>query len=274
VLVLAAAASAASPAWADAPAPFVIPPPGSAVRYRVTRTAQDASGLRTVVSDVTLRRKSATTLTLDGVAGDPPSELTVLNVAPDGSLQIPSADAAASQDLALTDVVGGLNRLIALFAGENGIPRDGWSATLPLAGARGASSVIVPVTVEAANETDVRLQGTGEVTLTPQTPGGSRGRGGRHGGFRGGGFPGGGGGGFPGGGQSRGSGGEDPGAGGSGDGEPSGAGGRQPPTVAVSIDGLVRHGALAKLSILETRSVTIDALPYTNVSGWTIEAAR
>lgn len=295
ILALLAATEATAPALADAPAPIVVPPVGSTAHYRVTRTAQEASGLKTAVSDVTLRRKSATTVTLDGVAGDPPSELTVLNVASDGSLQIPNNDTAASHDVVLVDVVGGLNQLIALFAGEDTIPHDGWSATLPLADARGANSVVVPVSVASANGTDFQVQGTGEVTLQPPSGEGNRSRGGRRGGFRGGGgfpgggggFPGGGGGGFPGGGQSRGAGGGesggDPGGGDpggpdtaagdpGGGGEAAGAGGRQPPTIAVSIDGQVRHGAVAKLSIQETRSVTIGALPYTNVSGWTIEA--
>jgi len=221
----------------------------------------------------------------------------VLNVASDGSLQIPGSDTAAAHDAVLSDVVAGLNRLIALFAGEDTIPHDGWSATLPLADARGATSVIVPLTVASANGTELQVQGTGEVTLPPPSGEGNRSRGGRRGGFHGGGgfpgggggFPGGGGGGFPGGGQSRGSGGGEPGGdpgggdpgGGSpgggdagGGGQPGGSSGRQPPTIAVTIDGQVHRGTLTKLSIRETRSVTIGTLPYTNVSGWTIEASH
>jgi hypothetical protein len=272
VTVLSAAAAAAD---APVPAPAVLPPVGGVAHYRVTRTSEPATGPRTDVSDITLRRKTPTTVTLSGVSGDPASDLTVLNVGTDGSLQIPSNDTAATQDAALGGVVDGLNRAIALFAGETSLSPDGWTPTLPVSGAHGSSgTATVPLTVQTANGTDASFRGSGDLTVQPQSEsgGGRRGGGGRHGGFRGGfGFPGGGGGG---GGGDRGGAGD---GGGGGGGEPGGAGGpmgRGRLNVAVSVDGSVRHGSIAKLSIVETRSVTIDDLPYRNVSGWTIEALR
>ncbi len=44
--------------------------------------------------------------------------------------------------------------------------------------------------------------------------------------------------------------------------------------VAVSVDGRIRHGSVNKLAIVETRSISIDAVPYVNVSGWTLDAAK
>ena len=252
------AAVAASPLPA---APSAVPPVGRAARFRIARTTQDAAGRKTTVSEVILRRKAATTLTLEGVIGGRTADLTVLSVGRDGSLQIPKSDKAASQDAALVDVVNGLNRATELFAGENGAPRDGWSATLALPETHGASvPVVVPVEVANANGGDFDLRGDGQ--YAPAQPAGNGGmrRGGRRGGLRGGfgGPPGGGG-----------------GAAGEDQEQPQGAEGPHLPfSVAVSVTGQVRHGALSKLSIAETRTVTVESLPFVNLSDWSIEAAK
>jgi hypothetical protein len=47
-----------------------------------------------------------------------------------------------------------------------------------------------------------------------------------------------------------------------------------PFSVAVSVSGQVRRGALAKVTLDETRTVSVDALPFVNQSGWTIEATK
>ncbi len=252
-------AALAAPARADAVAPAVIPAVGKTVHYRVTRLAQGNSGPRSLSSDVALRRKSATTLTLKGIAGDPASEATVLNVGPDGALQIPAADSAASGNAALVDVVNGLNRLIELFAGQREISHDGWSPILRLPDLHGAnSSVAVPIAAVNASAAGFDLHGVGEVTVQPPASGSpavtpqrsfNRRRG-----YRGG-VP------FP----SV----VEPAS----EGAPPAAS-RQTVTVAVAVDGSVRHAAVRKVSIVETRSITVDDVPYVSVSGWTIEAAK
>jgi hypothetical protein len=50
--------------------------------------------------------------------------------------------------------------------------------------------------------------------------------------------------------------------------------GRQAFTVALSVNGDVWHGAIDKLSLVETRAITVDTLPYVNVSGWTVETLK
>jgi len=257
------AAAFASPARADTPAPVVIPTVGRTVHYRVTRLAQGNAGPRSLSSDVTLRRKSATALTLKGIAGDPAAEQTALTVQPDGLLQIPAADSAAAANGALVDVVNGLNRLVELFAGERSIPRDGWSPILHLPDLHGAnSSVAVPVAAINAGAAGFDLHGVGQFTVeasAAQSPAATPARTfNRRRGFRGGPA-------FPGTGATAGTAGE--GSAPAGPTHPS-------VTVAVAVDGSVRRTAVRKISILETRSVTVDDVPYVNVSGWTIEVSK
>jgi len=257
------AAAFASPAKADSPAPVVIPPVGRTVHYRVTRLAQGNAGPRSLSSDVALRRKTATTLTLRGIAGDPASEQTVLTVQPDGMLQIPVADSAAASNGALVDVVNGLNRLVEVFAGERSIPRDGWSPILHLPDLHGAnSSVAVPVAPANSSSAGFDLHGVGQFTVQPpasQSPAVASPRTfNRRRGFRGGPA-------FPGAATTE----------TAGEGAPPVATATHPAlTVAVAVDGSVRRAAVRKISILETRSVTVDDVPYVNVSGWTIEASK
>jgi hypothetical protein len=278
------AASSSAPLTNGSPVALaVVPAIGSSAHYRLTRTLQGTPAPETIVSDVTLRRRTATALTLEGTIAGQPSDVTVLNLSPDGTLAIPKNDKTSSQNVALVEVVGALNAMSQVFASLLGPPRDGWTASLALSDLRSANAnVLVPIVVANANPTDFDLHGAGELLVQPPQSqnGGSRGgghHGGFHGGFGGGGFPGGGGG-YPG------SGGGGPGGGSSGgdsagsDGPPGGAPGGGFPggpgrqlNVAVAVDGRVRHGALNKLSIFETRSITLDSMPFVNVSGWTLE---
>jgi uncharacterized membrane protein YgcG len=264
-------------ALADAPRPAVIPATGETLHYRITRSVQGLSGPQTTIVDVTLRRKSPTTLAFERTFEDRPPDLIVLAVAPDGTLEIPKNDKVSSQERALVDTVAGLNGLNEVFEGESAaLPREGWNATLRLPDARGASAtLVVPISVSTTAAGDADVHGVGQLSVEAQPSNGegtASGESGRHGGHRRSGFPGGG---FPGGGspggaeQPRGNGDEGQAAGG----EYRGAG-RQPLGIAVTVDGRIRHGAIAKLSILETRSISLEAEPYVNVSGWTIEAAR
>jgi hypothetical protein len=211
------------------------------------------------------------TLTIEGAVGGPFSELTVLTVAPDGSIQIPKIDKVATQDASLLDVVEALNRSTELITGGNGARRDGWNASLTLPDVHGTGSpVVVPVVVANATGSDFDFHGVGQFMVQPPTQQNSGGpqRGGfRHGGFRGGGFPGGNSGG---GAQSAGDSGEGAGGGRDAGSLPS----REELSIAVSVDGRVRHGTVSKILIVETRSISVEALPYTNVSSWTIEASK
>jgi hypothetical protein len=282
---------AVTPVRADAPGLGILPAVNGTVRLRVARTTQTTSGPATVVSDVVLRRKALTTLTIDGVAGDPPGQLTVLSIAPDGTLQIPKADKAANADLALIDVIDGLNRATETLAATSGSdPRAGWNANVTLPDVRDAANpIVVPIEAASVSGRNFDFHGIGQLVVAPPQNRGSRSGGGRRGGFHGGfggfggggrGFPGGGG--PPGGGSGGGppdggseSGGGDPGGGdpaGGGPGGPGGpGGGRQGLSVALAIDGQVRQGEVRALNIVETRSISVNAQPFVNVSGWTIE---
>jgi len=237
--LLLAAASAAPPLSAS-----IVPPIGGVVRFHIVRTTQDAAGAQTASSDVTLRRKAATTATLEGTIAGHAADLTVLNVGRDGSLYIPKSDKVASQDGATVDVVSGLNRLTELFAGQTGAPNpDGWAATLAFPETHGATaSIEVPIAVEHVAGTDFDLRGDGQYA-PPQPvaqPGSHRGGGRRA---------------------------EMP--------EPVfGAPAKLPYGVTVGIQGQVRRGMVSKVTINEVRTVTVDGLQFTNVSGWTIEALR
>lgn len=251
-VVLGAASAAVVP-----PSPSAVPPVGAAVRYHVVRTTQEASGAKTAVSDVVLRRKAQTTATLEGTIAGKPADLTVLDVGRDGTLYIPKNDKVAAADAVLVDVVSGLNRLSELFAGENGAPRDGWVANLSLPEGRATAAVVLPVLVSNVSGGDFTLRADGEYAPAQPAPGSTPQRGGRRGGFRRGGGP------------------PDDGAGGGpGDGGAFGAPVRLPFGVAVSVEGSVRRGLPAKVTITETRTVSAEAITFTNVSGWTIEAIR
>jgi len=246
-LVLAAAAT-------PSPAPGGVPAVGGAVRYHIVRTTQDASGPKSTLSDVVLRRKAATTATLEGTIGGHPAGPTVLNVGRDGTLYIPKSDKVANQDVATVDVVGGLNRLNEIFAGQNGAPRDGWPATLALPEMHGATAS-VPLQFSVANESGADYDFRADGEYAPAQPAQSETpQRGRRGGIRG-------------------------GFGGRSEGEPPSDGGFGSPVhlpfgVVLSVDGQVRRGQLRSVTIAETRTVTVDSLPFTNVGSWRIEATR
>lgn len=245
-------ASTVVPAVAQAPAPAVsaiIPPVGGVAHYRLTRTMQGNPDPQTTVCDVTLRHKTPTALTIDGSIAGRPIGVTVLNLASDGSLQIPKNDKTASQDAGLNDLVAGLNRMSVLLANESVGTRDGWSASVFLPEIPGANApAIVPIVIANANAAGFDFHGAGEVLVQAQAQGGGGSQGGRggHGGFHG-------------------------GYGGSSGTEGSG---RQAFTIALSVNGDVRHGAIDKLSLTETRAITVDTLPYVNVSAWILETLK
>ncbi len=254
----AALLSTATGAAAAAPsAPALVPALGETARYRVTRTVQENPDVQTIVSDVTLRHKTPLTVTLEGAIGGHAPEQAVLNLAVDGTLSIPKNDKADAQDPQLSDLVAMLNRMNALLANGSGPPPGGWNASLVVPEIAGANApVIVPIAVSNVSGGDFDLHGIGELSVQAPSGGGAPPNGGG-GGQRG----------FHGGGGYR----------GMGDGaqeSPRPEYQRQPLTVAIVADGKVRRGAVARLSLVETRGVTIGTLPYVNVSSWTLEAAR
>jgi hypothetical protein len=243
---------------ADGGGSYLLPAVGASVHYRMTRTAQGNSGARTAVSNLTLHRKSASTVTLQGIFGQPASAATTLTLEPGSTLESASAPAAES---ALPDVLSGLNRASEFLAGKSGATHDGWSTTVRLTDVRGANaSVVVPVFLENVAGTSFEFHGVGQATVEPPVspaamsgaaaPGnyGIRRRRAT----------------FPGANPAS-----EP-APGSIAGPTSG----QAITVTLSVDGRVRKGSLSEITIVETRSVTIDSLPYVNVSGWTIAATQ
>ncbi len=242
--------------------PVLVFPPhaGDSVRYHVTRTTQAADGTQAKTIDVTIVRKAPTTAALSRTNANGRTDLTVLLIASDGSIQIPVDDQVDRQDADLRDILTGLNRAIAIVRNAVNDPRTGWNAVLPLANARGAdTSITVPMFVMRASGNDWDMRGSAQSTIetSPQrtTQVGAGGGSGFPGGGRGGGYPGGS---FPGGDLRR-----------SGRGS---SGGNSPTSLIIRIEGRVHNGLLARLSIVETRAVTFDAMPFTNTNGWTIEA--
>ena len=265
--VVGASKHAAPAPAATASLPAVIPAVGKTLHYRVTRTAQGNTGARVATSIVTLHRKSATTATLKGVF-DQPSVLTQLTVGVDGLLEIPEKDKPSKEDASLSDIVNGLNRLTGLFAGKSSAPPNGWNANLRLPDLRGTSSpVLIPIAVVAANAAGFELHGVGELNVAAEvsrTAGQIAQPGQIYGPPRG----------FENPSRFR------PGNGFAGDALPGAVlaggapAGRQAFSVAVSVDGRIRHGTISRIAIVETRSITFDALPFVNVSGWTIETTK
>ncbi len=223
---------------------------GDTVRYHVTRTTQATDGPQAKTIDVTITRKTSTTAALSRNANGH-ADVTVLLIASDGSIQIPADDQADRQDADLRDVLAGLNRTIAILRNAVDDPHTGWNATLPMANARGADTpTTVPMFVTRTNGSDWDIRGAAQLTIENAQQRGAQA--GFPGGGRGGGFPGGGG--FPRG--NRGS-----------------ATGNSPITVLVRIEGHIHNAVLSRISIVETRAVTLDATPFTNTSGWIIETS-
>ena len=169
----------------------------------------------------------------------------------------------------MRDVLTGLNSAIAILRNAVDDPHTGWNATLPLPHTRGSgSSLTVPMFVTRTSASDWSIRGAAQSTIdTSQRSaltgvGGGFPGGGRGGGFPGGSFPSGIGGGFPGGGGGE-----------IRRGGRSGSAGNSPISLIAQIEGRVHNGALARLSIVETRTVTLEGMPFTNTSGWIIEAS-
>jgi hypothetical protein len=268
-LVFAATAVApASPAGAIALLPRAV---GDDVHVRVTRTDQELNAPRVAAEDFDIQLKPNNVLLLTrSIAGKP--DLTVVRIGADGSLQIdPSEKTAGANDADLTSVLAALNLALATIH-DAGPAQPAWKATLSIPSlARGpATNVVVPIAgVSTGSAGAYEVQGSAQVAASPAVAprgnvdddgngGGQRGgvRFGGAGGMGGGGM----GGGFPGGGQRP-----------SGGGRPAGGDQSRAMTVFVNVDGQVNAGRLRRIVISQTRVLTVDGAPFTNVTSWTVE---
>lgn len=246
---------------------------GERVHYRVTRSVATSDAPATATFDFDVQRKSPTTLTLEhrDAAGTP--DISVLNVQRDGSVQLAASERAVPSEADVRDLVQFLDLALAAVNAGNG-ETSGWQATLGIPAARGTTQVVVPLRATHVSGPDFDIEGTGE-----SAAGGSSGpssRPARGGGAFPGGVPGGGaypGGGFPNGGASgRARGGGQPQGGGSAGGGSAGGGGGV--TLDLRVNGHVNGSRVTQLALVETRAVTVDGMPFTNVSSWTLSVVR
>lgn len=244
---------------------------GARGHYRVVRMTQSLNGPLTATLDFSLIRRNATTMVLERTGpGGAPND-AILAVAPDGTLTLNESGAAAAADADLTDVLTGLNLAIAAAREGDGVGHDPWPATLLLgsSGAASAQLMLAPTNlVGSSYDFSGGGQALAQAQPSPQqssASGPTRRRGG-YGGVPGGSY---GGGGFPGAGN------------GAGGGYPGGAARQRPPasggsgagmTAFFHVDGHANADRLARITITETRTVTIENQPFTNVGSWTISA--
>jgi hypothetical protein len=256
LLFAATAVAPASPSAAIALLPRAV---GDVVHVRVTRTDQELNAPRVAAEDLDIQLKPNNVLLLTrSIAGKP--DLTVVRIGADGSLQIdPSEKAAGTNDADLTSILSALNLALATIH-DAASAQAPWNATLAIPSlAKGpATNVVVPI-AGAGNANAYEVQGSAQVAATPAAqPRGNGGDDGSGGGqrvrFGGGGM----GGGFPGQ-RSR------------GNGSPAGGDQSRPMTLLVNVDGQVSAGRLRHLVISQTRVLTVDGAPFTNVTSWTVE---
>jgi hypothetical protein len=261
LLFAATAAAPASPSGAIALLPRAV---GDVVHVRVTRTDQELSAPRVAAEDLDIQLKPNNVLLLTrSIAGKP--DLTVVRIGADGSLQIdPSEKAAGTSDTDLTSILSALNLALATIH-DAASAQASWNATLAIPSlAKGpVTNVVVPIVAAGTgNANAYEVQGSAQVAATPpaQASGNDGSGGGQRVRFGGGGMGGGMGGGFPGGGQRP-----------RGDGSPAGGDQSRAMTLLVNVDGAVSAGRLRRIVISQTRVLTLDGAPFTNLTSWTVE---
>lgn len=271
-LALIVASAMALPASAAGGIAFFPSVAGQRLHYHVVRVAQTANGPQTTVGDFDLVRRAGTTLVLERTGADGAPDLYVLKTDAGGFLE--TADAARPVDPALADLLYGLGLANAATQGGDPTAHATWTAELPTSAAAGAPDadvVLGPAGTAAGGDFDFGGSGVGAAAAPPRRnvaisgPGGSGGFPG--GGGVGGSFPGGGGGGggFPG--RSRRGGGDDEGGTAPGAPPARSSGGM---AVAFHVDGHASNGRAVRITITQTRIVTVENLPFVNVGSWTI----
>jgi hypothetical protein len=262
-LVLIAALPLAPTAAAAEPVMSVLPAAaGQSVTYRVTRTLQGAGGPDAVAQTYRVTRRGPATLEIERVDPHAVPTAAVLNVGANGTVAL-ADPAIASAEPGLNDAVYAFDAAIVATREATGSPHDSWASYVPVSGANGAPTAgitFVPANVAGA---EMDFYGTGQVapgnprakpSATPSPE--QRSRGGR-GGFGGGGFG---------------------GRGGGGDRDERAGRGAEPAADAVAttlhVDGHFSAKRLTKLTITETRSVTVANMPFTNVSSWSLTVMK
>jgi hypothetical protein len=252
---------------ADA-APDIVPAPGGPpMHLHITQTSSGPDGPRTTTTDVVVRRTGPSTAALERNA-----DVVPLSVDANGALR-PDPAAVAGQAADVLDIVETLNIAHGVTGTAGAGSRSGWNAEIPppsrptapsgpppsfsspSPAATPSAPLLLPIRALALNATDLDIDGSVETSLAPPAEvmhGSQHSHGG--GGFGGfGGF--GGRGGF--GGPRRGEGSGDF------DGPPRGA--PAPITLDIHVAGRLVRDALTRLTITQTRRVTLDGLTYTNV---------
>jgi hypothetical protein len=270
--LLAFGLAAGSVARADGSLAFLPQAAGERVQYHVVRSVTTSDTPATAAFDFTLQRKSPTTLTLEHRDAAGTSDISVLDVQRDGSLQVDASERAVASEADVRDLVAFLDLAVAALRASNSV--TGWEATLEVPAARGTTEVDVPIRASHASGVEFDIEGEGEsdVAATSGPARGARVGGGFPGSPPGGGFPPGSypGNAYPGGGSPRARGGAQPGSNAGSAGRPSSGG----MTLDVAVNGHVSAGRVMKLSVVATRALTVDGLPFTNVSDWSISVVR
>lgn len=268
-------AASAAPAAAATGLAFLPQTPGQRIAFRVVRSVQTPAGPQTTTSTFSVVHRAGTTLVIERAGPNGAPNLSVLKANPDGTLAL--ADKTTASDGDLIDLLYALN--LAVDATREGDPTASgtWLAVVPTAPAPNATTAPVVLVPGAVAKNAFDFSGTVQTSALPAVPqrrerpslggggfGGAGGPGG--GGGAGGSFPGGGGG-FPGGGSRRHCG-DDTGPP-DGDNEPRASG---PIALTIHIDGHATNGQASRITITETRVLTLANMPYVNVGSWTITA--
>jgi hypothetical protein len=261
---------AASLAAAEAALTVLPASPGIAVYLKVTQTTQSTGGPQSTTHELSVRRRSP-----DVALVEDATTVWLTRVFPDGTIQLNEGPLAAARDTELIATIQTLDQAQSLARGTTA-GKATWSASIPLGAADAVGPTPAPVSVQiqtSGSSTDYDLAGSVQTQASAAEGSAGQSDGGDSGsGFpRGGGFPGGGrgGGGFGGHHYGGSAGRHDQGGGG------EEGGGRLPPiTVTLVITGHVAAGALAHLSMTQTRTLMLGTTAYTNVSSWTVEVVR
>lgn len=158
--------SLALPATASPGIAFLPPAPGQRLHYHIVHTVQTADGTQTTTTDVTIVRRTGTTLVAERtVAGGTPN-LSILKAGTDGAL-VPSDDApSGAADAGLNDALAAVN--LAIAATREGDPSASlsWNANVPLTAAPRAAVLPALVMPGRLAGTDFDFEGLGQSALT------------------------------------------------------------------------------------------------------------
>jgi hypothetical protein len=230
-----------------------------AVHYRVTRTIQGFNGPETTTQNFALMRRDASNFSLERTDAHSVPTAVPLKIGADGMLTLANAGADASPDAALNDALFAFDAALVAMKDATGAAHDSWAAYVPVSPAKGAqvaAITFVPANV-AGSELDfygtgqaVAATGAASVATASASPEPER----RGGGRRGGGFGGGGYRGRPGGDEA--------------------AAGPGAVSTSLHVEGHISAKRVTRIAMTETRTVTVQNLPFVNVSSWSITIVK